>query len=179
MVTLAGHRLPLSHVNALNLGLLQFNIVVVMMRMQASRSVKQGNVPKSAAKPSKAKANAKRRGATARYDAIRSDLERQRVGLLDEAAAALMNLSDLEAFPDLSDQATAEFDQSFGIRLKEREQKLVKKIDEALGRITANIYGICEDCGEVIPYERLKARPVTTLCIRCKTTQEEQEKIRG
>lgn len=149
------------------------------MRMQASRSVKQGNVPKSAAKPSKAKANAKGRGATAKYDAIRSDLERQRVGLLDEAAAALMNRSDLEAFPDLSDQATAEVDQSFGIRLKEREQKLVKKIDEALERITANTYGICEDCGEEIPYKRLKARPVTTLCIRCKTAQEEQEKIRG
>ena len=149
------------------------------MRMQASRSIKQGNVPKSAAKPSKVKANAKRRGATVRYDAIRSDLERQRVGLLDEAAAALMNRSDLETFPDLSDQATAEVDQSFVTRLKEREQKLVKKIDEALERITANTYGICEGCGEVIPYERLKARPVTTLCIQCKTTQEEEQKIRG
>jgi len=150
-----------------------------MMRMRASRSVKQGDVPKGAAKPSKAKANAKRRRATVRYDAIRSDLERQRVGLLDEAAAALMNRSDLEAFPDLSDRATAEVDQSFVTRLKEREQKLVKKIDEALERITANTYGICEGCGEVIPYKRLQARPVTTLCIQCKTTQEEEEKILG
>ena len=150
-----------------------------MMRMRASRSVKQGDVPKGAAKPSKAKANAKRRRATVRYDAIRSDLERQRVGLLDKAAAALMNCSDLEAFPDLIDQATAEVDRSFVTRLKEREQKLVKKIDEALERITANTYGICEGCGEVIPYERLKARPVTTLCIQCKTTQEEEEKIPG
>ena len=149
------------------------------MRMRASRSVKQGDVPKGAAKPSKAKANAKRRRATVRYDAIRSDLERQRVGLLDEAAAALMNRSDLEAFPDLSDRATAEVDQSFVTRLKEREQKLVKKIDEALERITANTYGICEGCGEVIPYKRLKARPVTTRCIQCKTTQEEEEKIPG
>ena len=91
----------------------------------------------------------------------------------------MMNRSDLEAFPDLSDQATAEVDQSFDIRLKEREQKLVKKIDEALGRIAANTYGICEGCEEVIPYKRLKARPVTTLCIRCKTTQEEHEKLRG
>ena len=149
------------------------------MRMRASRSVKQGDVPKGAAKPSKAKANAKRRRATVRYDAIRSDLERQRVGLLDEAAAALMNCSDLEAFPDLIDQATAEVDRSFVTRLKEREQKLVKKIDEALERITANTYGICEGCGEVIPYKRLQARPVTTLCIQCKTTQEEEEKILG
>ena len=149
------------------------------MRMRASRSVKQGDVPKGAAKPSKAKANAKRRRATVRYDAIRSDLERQRVGLLDKAAAALMNCSDLEAFPDLMDQATAEVDQGFVTRLKEREQKLVTKIDEALERITANTYGICEGCGEVIPYERLKARPVTTLCIQCKTTQEEEQKIRG
>ncbi|MEE8493830.1 MAG: TraR/DksA C4-type zinc finger protein [Nitrospirales bacterium] len=136
-------------------------------------------MPKGAAKPSKAKANAKRRRATVRYDAIRSDLERQRVGLLDEAAAALMNHSDLEAFPDLIDQATAEVDRSFVTRLKEREQKLVKKIDEALERITANTYGICEGCGEVIPYKRLQARPVTTLCIQCKTTQEEEEKILG
>ncbi len=91
----------------------------------------------------------------------------------------MMNPSDLEPFPDLSDQATAESDQSFSIRLKEREQKLLKKIDEALERMAAKTYGICTSCGEEIPYQRLKARPVTTLCIQCKTLQEEQEKIRG
>ena len=65
------------------------------------------------------------------------------------------------------------------IRLEEREQKLLKKIDEALERIAAKTYGICERCGDEIPYQRLKARPVTTFCIACKTLQEEEEKIRG
>ena len=65
------------------------------------------------------------------------------------------------------------------MRIKEREQQLLKKIDEALDRLSKNIYGICERCEEEIPYHRLKARPVTTLCIACKTLQEQEEKIRG
>ncbi len=136
---------------------------------------------KNAAKPKKSKRASRGRGPVGKkkYQDIRDDLERQRAGLLDEAAAALTNRSDLEAYPDLSDQATAEVDQSFVIRLKEREQKLLKKIDEALERIAAHTYGICERCSEEIPYERLKARPVTTLCIQCKTTQEEEEKLKG
>ena len=96
-----------------------------------------------------------------------------------EAGAALTNRPEFAAFPDLSDQATAEVDSNFELRLKEREQKLLKKIDEALDRIATNTYGICERCGEEIPYKRLKARPVTTLCIECKTQQEEEEKIRA
>ena len=64
------------------------------------------------------------------------------------------------------------------LRLKEREQKLLKKIDDALDRVAAHTYGICLRCGEEIPYKRLKARPVTTLCIECKTQQEREEKIR-
>jgi DnaK suppressor protein len=64
------------------------------------------------------------------------------------------------------------------IRLKEREQKLLKKIDEALDRLATNTYGICVRCGEEIPYPRLKARPVTTLCIDCKTLEEQEERIR-
>lgn len=83
-----------------------------------------------------------------------------------------------EAFPDVSDQASAEVDQNFTMRIKEREQKLLKKIDEALDRLKNNTYGICERCEEEIPYQRLKARPVTTLCIDCKTLQEQEEKIR-
>jgi DnaK suppressor protein len=91
----------------------------------------------------------------------------------------MINRNDLEIYPDVSDQATAEVDESFVIRLKEREQRLLKKIEEALERIAGKKYGICERCGEEIPYQRLKARPVTTLCIQCKTLQEEEEKIRG
>lgn len=113
-----------------------------------------------------------------KYGAIRRDLQKQRQAILDEAGEGLTKREGPEAFPDVSDQASAEVDQNFSMRIKEREQKLLKKIDEALDRLKKNIYGICERCEEEIPYQRLKARPVTTLCIACKTLQEQEEKIR-
>ena len=113
-----------------------------------------------------------------KYSAIRRDLQKQRQAILDEAGEGLTKREGPEAFPDVSDQASAEVDQNFSMRIKEREQKLLKKIDEALDRLKKNIYGICERCEEEIPYQRLKARPVTTLCIACKTLQEQEEKIR-
>jgi DnaK suppressor protein len=112
-----------------------------------------------------------------RYPDIRRDLQRQRAALLQEAGVALTNRTEFETFPDLSDQASAEMDQNFLLRLKDRERKLIKKIDEALERMSGNVYGICESCGGDIPYKRLKARPVTTLCIDCKTLQEQEELI--
>jgi DnaK suppressor protein len=135
-------------------------------------------MPKSVAKAAKAKPVKKGRKAASKYAAIRLDLERQRAALLEEAGETLTNRQGVQTFPDLGDQASAESDQNFVIRLKEREQKLLKKIDEALDRLATNTYGVCQRCGEEIPYPRLKARPVTTLCIDCKTHQEEQEKIR-
>jgi DnaK suppressor protein len=113
-----------------------------------------------------------------KYGAIRRELEKQRQAILDEAGEGLTKREGPEAFPDVSDQASAEVDQNFSMRIKEREQKLLKKIDEALDRLNKNTYGICERCEEEIPYQRLKARPVTTLCIACKTLQEQEEKIR-
>jgi DnaK suppressor protein len=113
-----------------------------------------------------------------KYGAIRRDLEKQRQAILDEAGEGLTKRQGPEACPDVSDQASAEVDQNFSMRIKEREQKLLKKIDEALDRLNKNVYGICERCEEEIPYQRLKARPVTTLCIACKTLQEQEEKIR-
>jgi DnaK suppressor protein len=113
-----------------------------------------------------------------KYGAIRRELEKQRQAILDEAGEGLTKRERPEAFPDVSDQASAEVDQNFSMRIKEREQKLLKKIDEALDRMNKNVYGICERCEEEIPYQRLKARPVTTLCIACKTLQEQEEKIR-
>ena len=113
-----------------------------------------------------------------KYSAIRRDLQKQRQAILDEAGEGLTKREGQEAFPDVSDQASAEVDQNFTMRIKEREQKLLKKIDEALDRLKNRTYGICERCEEEIPYERLKARPVTTLCIACKTLQEQEERIR-
>jgi DnaK suppressor protein len=117
-------------------------------------------------------------GTNEKYAGIRRDLERQRAAILAEAGEGLTNRKSQETFADVSDQATAEADQNFSMRIKEREQKLLKKIDEALDRMEKQTYGICERCEEEIPYERLKARPVTTLCIACKTLQEQEEKAR-
>ena len=113
-----------------------------------------------------------------KYAAIRRDLERQRKAKLEEAVEGLVNPNGQEAFPDVSDQASAEAEQNFLMRIREREQRLIKKIDEALDRMDQNTYGICERCEEEIPYPRLKARPVTTLCINCKTLEEQEEKAR-
>ncbi|OLB01910.1 MAG: hypothetical protein AUH21_06630, partial [Nitrospirae bacterium 13_2_20CM_62_7] len=126
-------------------------------------------MPKSVTKLAKPKRATKGRKPGGKYDDIRRDLEKQRAALLEEAGVTMLQRPELESFPDLSDQATAEVDQNFTLRLKEREQKLLKKIDDALDRVAAHTYGICLRCGEEIPYKRLKARPVTTLCIECKT----------
>ena len=111
---------------------------------------------------------------------IRRELEQQRKTLLNEAGVMIGQglMIGSENLPDLGDQATAVADQNFMLRLKEREQKLLKKIDEALDRITQGTFGVCESCGGEISFKRLKARPVTTLCIECKTRQEEDEKVR-
>jgi len=81
--------------------------------------------------------------------------------------------------PDFTDQATFESDMDLNIHMKERENKLIFKIKEALERIENGTYGICEVCGENITETRLKARPVTTVCITCKQNQENQERLRG
>jgi DnaK suppressor protein len=114
------------------------------------------------------------------YSEIRKELERQRTTLLTEAGIIIGSgiNPNQENLSDVGDQATAVADQNFLLRLKEREQKLLKKIDEALERIANGIFGICESCGGEIGYKRLKARPVTTLCIECKTRQEQEEKVR-
>lgn len=124
--------------------------------------------------PGKKRADAK----ADKYPDIRRDLERQRSAILEDTGEILTNRPDLEAFPDVSDQASAEVDQNFSMRIRDRERRLLKKIDEALDRMNASTYGICERCGGDIPYKRLKARPVTTLCIECKTLEEKEEQAR-
>lgn len=108
---------------------------------------------------------------------IKKDLLCQKKALLAGAMEALNELPGQTVFPDLGDQATAEIDRNFMLRLKGRERKLLKKIDEAIERIDEGIFGICEKCGEEINIKRLEARPVTTMCIECKTLQEEEEKL--
>jgi DnaK suppressor protein len=84
--------------------------------------------------------------------------------------------NDRDSFPDPTDRANLETDRNFLLRIRDRERKLIGKIKEALGRIDDSTFGICEECGEDISEERLKARPVTTLCIDCKTKAEVEEK---
>ena len=84
-----------------------------------------------------------------------------------------------ENFPDPIDRSSLETERNFMLRIRDREHKLIKKIKKALERIEDGTYGICESCGEDISIERLKARPVTTQCIDCKTKQEASEKALG
>lgn len=98
-------------------------------------------------------------------------------GLLSEADKTVHEMADdASHFPDPTDRATQESDRTFELRIRDRERKLVNKIREALERIDDGSFGICEECGEEISEGRLKARPVTTLCINCKMEAEEKEK---
>jgi len=147
--------------------------------MKARPSAKRAPSKKSSTSARASKSTASKSAAPkVKYPDIRRALERQRASLLGEVGEVLAQHQDQEAFPDVSDQASAEVDQNFSMRIRDREQKLLKKIDEALDRMKEGTYGICERCAEDIPYKRLKARPVTTLCIECKTIQEQEEKSR-
>ena len=80
---------------------------------------------------------------------------------------------------DFVDQAAMETDRSFRLRMRDREKKLMLKINQALTRIEEGTYGICEVCGGEISIKRLKARPVTTYCIDCKNKMEAMERAVG
>ena len=84
-----------------------------------------------------------------------------------------------ENFPDPTDRAALEADRNFMLRIRDREHKLIKKINKALERIENGTFGICESCGEDISIARLKARPVTSQCIECKSKEEALEKALG
>jgi DnaK suppressor protein len=109
-------------------------------------------------------------------------------GLLNERLEELLSHADdtvsgmtapKENFPDPTDRASLESDRNFMLRIRDREHKLIKKVKKALERIENNTFGICEKCGDDISIERLKARPVTTQCIECKTKEEAFEKALG
>jgi len=100
--------------------------------------------------------------------------------LLGQADATVNDMTDQkESFPDPTDRASMESDRNFTLRIRDRERKLIAKIKEALERIEDGTFGLCESCGEEIGAKRLEARPVTTLCIDCKTKQEASERARG
>ena len=100
--------------------------------------------------------------------------------LLSQADETVSGMnSPKENFPDPTDRASLEADRNFMLRIRDRESKLILKVKKALARIETGTFGICESCGEDISFDRLKARPVTTQCIDCKTKEETLEKALG
>ena len=97
--------------------------------------------------------------------------------LLKESNQTLSNLqSDNEAKPDITDRASEEIDRSFELRTRDRERKLINKINSALQRIEDGSYGYCEETGEPIGLKRLEARPVATLSLEAQEMHEKAEK---
>jgi len=113
-----------------------------------------------------------------KQEEFRALLLEWRQSLIEEAAGTVSGMSrESGGFPDPADRATLESDRNFLLRIRDRERKLIQKIDEALKRIDDGTYGICENCGGDISEGRLKVRPVTTLCIDCKTEEEVKERF--
>jgi len=106
-------------------------------------------------------------------------LKNWKASLMEEVDRTVHHMQDDAAnFPDPNDRATQESEFSLELRTRDRERKLIKKIDEALDAIESGDYGYCETCGVEIGIRRLEARPTATLCIDCKTLDEIREKQR-
>jgi len=100
--------------------------------------------------------------------------------LMEEVDRTLHHMQDEAAnFPDPNDRATQESEFTLELRTRDRERKLIKKIDEALATLDTGDYGYCETCGVEIGIRRLEARPTATLCIDCKVLDEIREKQMG
>jgi DnaK suppressor protein len=97
--------------------------------------------------------------------------------LMEEVDRTVSHMKDEAAnFPDPADRATQEEEFSLELRTRDRERKLIKKIDSTLNRIDDDDYGFCDACGVEIGVKRLEARPTANLCIDCKTLDEIKEK---
>ena len=97
--------------------------------------------------------------------------------LLKESSQTLNNLqNENEAKPDITDRASEEIDRSFELRTRDRERKLINKIDAALHRIDDGSYGYCDETGDPISIKRLEARPVATLSLEAQEMHEKAEK---
>lgn len=108
---------------------------------------------------------------------IESILEAWRQSLMEEVDRTVSHMKDEAAnFPDPADRASQEEEFSIELRTRDRERKLIKKIEDALERITEDGFGYCEACGIEIGMRRLEVRPTATLCIDCKTLSEIKER---
>ncbi len=98
--------------------------------------------------------------------------------ILDESRSTIASLQqDTVAEPDLADRATSETDRALELRTRDRQRKLISKIDEALRRIDEGTYGYCEETGEPISLSRLEARPIATLSLEAQERHERRERV--
>ena len=108
---------------------------------------------------------------------FRQKLASWKQDLLKESSQTLNNLqNENEAKPDITDRASEEIDRSFELRTRDRERKLINKIDAALQRIEDGSYGYCDETGDPISIKRLEARPVATLSLEAQEMHEKAEK---
>ena len=108
---------------------------------------------------------------------FRQKLVSWKTDLLKESSQTLSNLqNENEAKPDITDRASEEIDRSFELRTRDRERKLINKIDAALQRIEDGSYGYCDETGDPISIKRLEARPVATLSLEAQEMHEKAEK---
>lgn len=104
-------------------------------------------------------------------------LRKWKAELMQEVDRTVMHMKDEAAnFPDPADRATQEEEFSLELRTRDRERKLIKKIDQTIERLEQDDYGFCDACGIEIGIKRLEARPTATLCIDCKTLAEIKER---
>ena len=98
--------------------------------------------------------------------------------ILRESRETLSHLqSETENHPDIADRASSETDRALELRTRDRQRKLIAKIDEALQRIEEGVYGYCEETGEPITLKRLEARPIATLSIEAQERHERRERV--
>jgi DnaK suppressor protein len=111
-------------------------------------------------------------------DYFRQKLERWKEDILRESRETLENLQEEnQNHPDMADRASSESDRALELRTRDRQRKLISKIDAALKRIEDGSYGYCEETGEPIGLARLDARPIATLSLEAQETHERREKV--
>jgi DnaK suppressor protein len=109
---------------------------------------------------------------------FRAKLQAWREDILKEAKETLQHLQEEnQNHPDLADRASSETDRAIELRARDRQRKLISKIDEALARIDDGSYGYCEETGEPISLRRLEARPIATLSVEAQERHERRERV--
>ena len=109
---------------------------------------------------------------------FRGKLQAWKDEILKEAKETLVTLqSESENHPDIADRASSETDRAIELRARDRQRKLISKIESAIARIDEGTYGFCEDTGEPISLKRLEARPIATLSLEAQERHERNERI--